>query len=422
MATQRIPSDMAVTNQPQPCQTTVPIALSRQNSAITPGVPDELIVLHSEDGNAYIPSGYRKVEVLIIRWDKKIDDFDGHDGEIGFGYSCRVEVLQNQGIPQLDLNHHILSHVRTHNDENTSLILYYTGHGFQEVDKNGRERLLLSATQNWDKNMDGHAPTAHWDEAEAPLKTHAKGDALAILDCCFASTAASWSKSIVDDTRTYQLLAASTAGGKTKGPGEQSFTHALCDSLEQLLKDSKEGSFSVLQLWETINTKRTTQAALIWDRLQRYKRSVQLGRLKNTPERDASFRISEPERTSLTLRLSLKDEDLDDDTIENLARKLPQACNDAGARVRRVEWVKMEQRDPQRMVRNVAREFVRRATGPDRPQREASTPRKRTRSSTSALPTPKRPTRESPERLEVTAESGLHTPRSTARSRSAASE
>jgi hypothetical protein len=279
--------------------------------------------------------------------------------------------------------------------------------------------MLSSArTRNWDDSMDGHPPTAFWDEAEAPLKTHAAGDALAILDCCFASTAAS--KSRVEDTRTYQLLAASAAEGRTKGPGEQSFTHALCDSLEELLKESKEGAFSVFKLWETINTKRTTQAALMWDRLQRYKRSVELGRLKPTPERDAAYKNSEPERASLTLRLSLRTEDLEDEWIERLARSLPAACKEAGVRVRRVEWVKMEQRDPDRMVRKVAKELKRRVTGPGRLQTPG--PRKRTRSSTSALSATNRTARQGPIISEERAESGLCTPRSSARSRSAASD
>jgi hypothetical protein len=29
-----------------------------------------------------VPSGYRKVEVLIIRWDESIDDFKGHNNEV----------------------------------------------------------------------------------------------------------------------------------------------------------------------------------------------------------------------------------------------------------------------------------------------------------------------------------------------------
>lgn len=156
----------------------------------------------------------------------------------------------------------------------------------------------------------------------------------------------------------------------------------------------------MLKLWERINTKRTAEAALIWDRLERYKRSVQLGRLDPNPGRDASFRKEEPEKASLVLRLSLKADDLDDNQIDKLARQLPAACKEAGVPVRRMEWVKMEQRDPKQVFRKAVKTVrmnLRRKSSPGKLQQSPSPElRKRTRSDTSLLSTPKRQARESP--------------------------
>jgi hypothetical protein len=39
----------------------------------------------------HVPSGYRKVEVLIIRWHESIDDFEGHNNEVCLlSGACRI--------------------------------------------------------------------------------------------------------------------------------------------------------------------------------------------------------------------------------------------------------------------------------------------------------------------------------------------
>jgi len=37
---------------------------------------------HEANNVLKVPNGYMKVALLIIRWDKKIDEFDGHDEEV----------------------------------------------------------------------------------------------------------------------------------------------------------------------------------------------------------------------------------------------------------------------------------------------------------------------------------------------------
>lgn len=83
------------------CRSHTPKAPSRQNSTT---VGDDVAILRPGDEKAKaelkreaerqtrfqkvsneildIPSGYRKVEVLIIRWDESIDEFKGHKEEV----------------------------------------------------------------------------------------------------------------------------------------------------------------------------------------------------------------------------------------------------------------------------------------------------------------------------------------------------
>jgi hypothetical protein len=177
-----------------------------------------------------------------------------------------------------------------------------------------------------------------------PLRDLAEGDVLSILDCCFASSAAL--KSSHEEFRTYQLLAASSPSDTTSCPGKNSFTTALMDSLEELLNEHNNKSFPVVKLWERINMKRKKSASLIWDRLRKYKRTVHLTPLEVGPtsleKREKEFQGGEPEKASLTLRFSLKADNLSQKQIESLARCLPVACRDSEIQVRRIDWIKME--------------------------------------------------------------------------------
>ncbi|KAH3915673.1 hypothetical protein HBI56_146780 [Parastagonospora nodorum] len=370
-----------------------------------------------------IPNGYRKVEVLIIRWDESIDEFKGHGKEIErlqtifekkFHFGCEVQILRNIDDPQLDLDHYIMSHVRNHNGDNNLLIVYYTGHAAQVADPIKGRRLRLSATRDWDESMGGHQPIAFWDEAEKPLKTKAKGDVLTILDCCFASTAAVKSD---DEWRTYQLLAASAVEGKTTGPGPGSFTEALCDSLEQLLEESTDGTFSVFKLEETINTKRTEKAALMWDRLKKHKRSVELGPLKKIDiKKNSPSQYKKPELASLNLRFSLTTDDLSNTQIDTLARAFPAVCKNAGIGIRQIKWVGMEKRDPTMRVIQSINEMRRRAkirknnTSKTRKTTEVSDARKRPSSRPSSLAPAKRRTTNASMASEESLELGIQTP------------
>lgn len=206
------------------------------------------------------------------------------------------------------------------------------------------------------RSRDGTTATAYWDIAEEPLRTKAACDVLAILDCCFASAAAL--KGVDDKFRTYQLLAASPADGVTNGPGKSSFTNALCDALEVLLKELDGSAFPVLELFQRINVLRPSRPALLWDRLKHGNgRSVNLGRLEQKLKRPVLALEDDCERASLLLRLSLKKKDLELDDITSLARRLPATCRLANIPVRKIEWMEMKQRDPSRIIQDVVRAF-----------------------------------------------------------------
>jgi hypothetical protein len=317
-----------------------------------------------------------------------------------FGYNCRIARLKNHRDPQVGLNLAILKHIEDHDNENTLLIVYYTGHGAQVVENTNR-RLEISAlvyrihrgqpklteirTETFSATH-GYAPTAFWDEAEKPLRRNTSSDTLVLLDCCYASTAGLKGRN--EEFRTYQLLAASATEGYTTGPGEKSFTTALCDSLEELLHESKGETFPVIKLSERISTKRTQQAAVMWDRLERYKRSIELGRLVRNVERESSFQREIPEQASLLLRFSLGTNKLSDAEIGRLARHLPEACKQAKIHVRRMEWVKMEHRNPEEVFRRAVKTIIRinrRQSNPGKVQKRRNSPERKERTPSDIL-------------------------------------
>ncbi|KAI4643555.1 hypothetical protein J4E93_006565 [Alternaria ventricosa] len=173
------------------------------------------------------------------------------------------------------------------------------------------------------------------------------------------------------------------------------------------------------------------EAALMWDRLQRYKRNVELGRLDPNPERDESFRNEEPEKASLVLRFSLKEEALGNSQVEMLARQLPAVFKEAGVLVRRMEYVELERRDdvakafraepgrpydPAKAFRKVVHQVQENISsdkiGHGEHEKQSATlkPRKRKSSYSDTLLAPKRNARESSLTSEEATDSGLCTP------------
>jgi hypothetical protein len=250
----------------------------------------------------------------------------------------------------------VLNHIYKYDDPNNLLIFYYTGHGDQR--ENALElsacvitlasldetELTLARNQNFMGVSGSHLPTALWSSAEEPILKEMVGDALSILDCCMASMAGIKCRSGLP--RTYQLLAAAAADAPTCGPGQNSFTTALCDSLEELSNGPEEGNFLLSQLCQRINTKRKSQACIPWDQTGHFKRTIQLHRLEVSAGIEDSFCNEDPEQSALHLRLSFRKSDLEDRQIESLAEKLPHACHEANVPLRRIDWVRMTKAEP----------------------------------------------------------------------------
>ncbi|KAF2199208.1 hypothetical protein GQ43DRAFT_433601 [Delitschia confertaspora ATCC 74209] len=219
-----------------------------------------------------------------------------------FNYECQVVELGNHQSPQNVLNYEICRFIKEHDGPHNLLIVYYTGHGsLTGEEKDGRFGTI--------SGKDGkYLPTAFWDDTEHHLLRSAESDVLAILDCCFASNAA---KGGTNDLRTYELLAAAPKGEVTF-TGKKSFTAALLASLKELLVQYKDGYFPTTKLLHKINTRRTQPASLLWDRLHKHERHVLLAPLdrKSVQEREKSFQKKGNENISITLRISLQDEEL----------------------------------------------------------------------------------------------------------------
>ncbi|KAL5119188.1 hypothetical protein ACEQ8H_002896 [Pleosporales sp. CAS-2024a] len=385
-----------------------------------------------------VPNGYKKVEVLLIRWDEKIDDQEfqvGHGKEIKrlhdifrhrFNFGCTIARIKNVRHPQLDLNIAIAKHVMDHDGEQNLLIVYYTGHGGRVLRESGDQQLRLSAEMYVDKNA-SQPVTAMWESAEEPLRVNAQADVLAVLDCCFASTAAV--KGSDNQDRAYQLLAASSKDGLTSEPGDDSFTTAFCDALEELLDKSSGESFPLIKLHAKINEK-DRKECFLWDRLKQYTQQtfakIALGRLEPGASRSESFQKAEQERAFLTLRFSLKTTMLDDTVIKSLGKWIPQACIEAGLPVCGIDWVRFEQRD--HIIREVVETFQRRMSAtkkrkrsPVRRQEHGGTPAESGQSLISrfVLTRPGRDFRDGSITSEDVVVSGLRTPpRRSARVRS----
>lgn len=234
------------------------------------------------------------------------------------------------------------------------LIVYYTGHGRL---RGSKARLELSAlvshynciypplikhrtTATNGKNKDPYPATAFWDDAENPLRDSAEADVLAILDCCFASNA---QKGFIEERRCYELLAASPMNQMTRAPGPDSFTTALIKSLKELLEEYKDRNFTTTKLQDKMNRDRDTPA-MLWDRLDKHERHVQLAPLDKATVKvkEKSFECAEPEKAWVKLRFSLKEPQLLQRQVEELARRLPTAFEEAKIALRRIDWIKMD--------------------------------------------------------------------------------
>ncbi|KAK8127031.1 uncharacterized protein PG998_002790 [Apiospora kogelbergensis] len=201
--------------------------------------------------NEYTP--YTKVSVLLLSWDKEIDDLKT-DKEVTdlenlfknkFMFETTRQVLKKDDkSPQAQVNHYLAQFVYENDNTNTMLIIYYAGHG-----RPGSDRGNLRLTPSISLPSNGELHEIVWESAESNIR-ETKADVLVIFDCCHAgelerNVRGHWQH------RAFEYLAATSAKSTTRKPGPRSFTRALIWSLDHLVKT--RAHFSTTELLRTIH-------------------------------------------------------------------------------------------------------------------------------------------------------------------------
>jgi hypothetical protein len=329
----------------------------RERAAVMQSWWDEAIVRNMD-----LPDGYVNVAVLLIKWDAELDELKTGE-EVQWKPACRfltrltkqqakeleaifqtrfrfvtetVE-LNVSSKPQHQINRHLSAFIEKHDGPNNLLIVYYTGHGVYREDHKHLE-LTASLNPTVKKGFNGVA-RCNWNKVEDLLKAEeVESDVLTILDTCYSSNIA---KSGREETRTFELLSACAINATTAAPGENSFTRALIDALNQLLDMFEDRPFTTFHLNQRIllDKRRHDTPSQLWFRLQNHDRHIRLAPLKKIPQRPSPS-LPQPPRGYLTLRFALRDESLNRQQIEYLTMNLSKAfTKKALVGLRRIDWL-----------------------------------------------------------------------------------
>jgi len=165
-------------------------------------------------------------------------------------------------------------------------------------------------------------------------------DVLTILDTCYSSNLA---KSGKEEHRTFELLSACAIDSTTAAPGNNSFTRALIDALNRLLKQHGEKGFTTFHLNQAVllDKRRHDTPSQLWFRLQHHGRHIHLSPLKPEKDREKKARMLPfLPRGYLTLRFVLRDETLTQEQIEFLTKQLSKAFNNKLlVGLSRIDWL-----------------------------------------------------------------------------------
>ncbi|KAF2001669.1 hypothetical protein P154DRAFT_403416, partial [Amniculicola lignicola CBS 123094] len=298
--------------------------------------------------NMNLPDGYHKVAVLIVKWADELDELNTgpEAAELAalfcnvFHYQIETVELNVSSKPQLQLHSYLTRFVEKHDGRNNLIIVYYTGHGFYREDQKPPYLELSGSTNLVVKKGLSRDARANWNKAEEILRSDdLEGDVLTILDTCYASNLV---KSGKEDTRTFELLSACQFDITTAVPGDQSFTRALIDALEELVAEFADRSFTTFHLNQRIllNPNRRDTPSQLWFRLKHHERHIRLAPLKPEKDRERKPALRHPPRGYLTLRFALRDDSLNREQIEYLTRNLSKAFNNkALVGLRRIDWL-----------------------------------------------------------------------------------
>lgn len=191
---------------------------------------------------------------------------------------------------------------------------------------------------NVHRTEESHHPNVIWDQAEQNFVQSARGDILTIMDSCFAGNVPPTVNRAYENS--YEYIGACHKNKMTSSPGARSFTRALINSLQHLLDRSSRQSFTTADLVKTI-------AEQQWRRKYppffESRGALADRRIPLAPQQPGEKRYFE--NTSipayLTLRIELKEEALEPDEVEELARKVAKAVRESRIKTRRVDWLRL---------------------------------------------------------------------------------
>ncbi len=167
-------------------------------------------------------------------------------------YNFSVEFLKLTEDPrkktQVRLMRKLSAFVDDNDDEDTLLIIYYAGHGFVRDDNPGQMEL-----RGWKAPSEsGTANKVLWNSVEKVLD-ETSSDVLEVMDCCYAGDLgepkrgqSAWCN------RSFEYIAATSAGKLTNSPGDTSFTSALIWALNQFALPESRKNFTVTDLVKKI--------------------------------------------------------------------------------------------------------------------------------------------------------------------------
>ncbi|KAL8780921.1 MAG: hypothetical protein Q9213_006232 [Squamulea squamosa] len=190
-------------------------------------------------------SRYSDVSVLLLKWAADnlgvIDEIKKLRNllQSRFNFSAEIWEIPSDD-PEDELTREILR-FRKGKTRDSLIILYYAGHGGGD-----KEECI------WAANNSQNSPSLNWHNVQGHLLGH-ECDTLFILDCCYASLAAS-----IHNTGNNWFLGASVKESEATGVSWKSFTSAMTRSLERAANKywSERRTYSLhtlsydLNLWE----------------------------------------------------------------------------------------------------------------------------------------------------------------------------
>ncbi|KAE9969850.1 hypothetical protein EG328_006637 [Venturia inaequalis] len=300
-----------------------------------------------------LPEGYHSVAVLLIKW--REDDFKKntsqeevsyletlfrekfryHTKVVDLSHDCTcLEACRCRCSPQDRFDRSVSRFMEKWDAEHNLVIVYYTGHGSHVPEsKTSKGYLSLHATAK------SYHPHVIWDQAEQNFVQSARGDILTIMDSCFAGNVPPAVNRAYENS--YEYIGACHRDRATSSPGDRSFTKALIDSLNHLLDRPSRQPFTTADLVKTIAEQR-------WRRKEppffESRGALADRRIPLAPQRlpcEKRYFENTPIPAYLTLRIELKEETLDPDEVEELARKVAKAVRESKIKTRRVDWLRL---------------------------------------------------------------------------------